>query len=1244
MRVEPQDLENAFQGQKGKFEDFVHELVLEAVRNCGINPNRVQWDHRTDVPDGGRDIVVEEGVFPGADPFIPARPSVWSVKSGADGTDPDKFKKEVLPQQKKDHPKVREALKRGHTYVWCAVKAVTVDGRDRMQKAAEEVAAKLSADTAQFEFRWLDQLVDQVNRFPNVIPPHLPDIQNRWNGVRTLEEWRRLHDLGTPWAEFGHRAALVRQVADHLLGRGAPNVLHLAGLSGVGKTRLVFEACQTYAELSGVFYLPRSDGLGLGLERALRGTARVLVVIDETPLGEIDGIARRFADCTDRVRLVTVGPASRQRATAHRDIIVVPEPETESGVLSVIHALGSDLPEDVLRSIAHQSGHDLRLALRLVEATVQQPSLQTLPLVGIDDMWRRLMGLFPDQIRDPSDFRQRYEALTVATDVGFGEEQREELLRLAEYFGHSEVDLLDCLNVAATCGLGLRAGRFFEATPRALAAGLFADLFQRRLRDRLDEFVRRLPPRLLRRFLERCQECPDDIREEVADAVGRVFLGWLGGPDVTALSTCEASRVFQAWAEFDPDRGLRWLRRAVDEATPDQLRALDGESDGPGGWRGRRQVVWLCQNLACFAEHFDACEAVLCRLARHETEPEIGNNSTAVWQSLFWPILSHTEVPFWNRFAVLLGRLRAATADDLLVVLGAAFAAVESRTVGLPVPTRVVGGRVVPAPWMPATHGQLLDDRRGAAGRILGVIAELPAQVREPARREVVRQLRRLGYLGLIGAARELFPPTDLPADLRRELVVELDHLIGFERWTGREGGRPVRPHVPGLEEWRAELTAGDLAVRVQDLTARDFHDVWLEERTDDAYARLADELIAAPDVLRALGDWFAGDAAKGAGPFGFCLGRRDTGDRLADPIREWLTTDRCRPLAVGYLNGAARRDGGGLPAGWAAALDAVAEVNPELAALATATADVSDHGLDRILGVLGRLPAPASRFLRSLAYNEWGGRLGVGGQLRVLDALLGLADAGDRPAAEAGVNLLRFWWHDRGPLDPQLVPAAFRLAALAPATASRDGGHGWRETLRELCPHDPVRVAGVVVGVMTGPDSAWRFDDDNVRLLAGAARLDPDGVMEAIGRAILDPDRRGMFAVDVFEGLFEAIGLDAVRRWVGRHGPDTLKWVARHLASPSLDAAGEVAVPPLTGWLFTDREGDQEAFEWFLMGRRSAAGWWTAERAKARPAELAPFLTHPLRRVREWAQYEVESAEREAAWFRRYDEEAGRL
>ena len=62
MNITPKDLVSDLSGAGGeRFESFLHGLlVLEAGRD-GRPSDIVAWDHRTTVPDGGRDIVVKEG-------------------------------------------------------------------------------------------------------------------------------------------------------------------------------------------------------------------------------------------------------------------------------------------------------------------------------------------------------------------------------------------------------------------------------------------------------------------------------------------------------------------------------------------------------------------------------------------------------------------------------------------------------------------------------------------------------------------------------------------------------------------------------------------------------------------------------------------------------------------------------------------------------------------------------------------------------------------------------------------------------------------------------------------------------------------------------------------------------------------------------------------------------------------------------------------------------------------------------
>ena len=110
------------------------------------------------------------------------------------------------------------------------------------------------------------------------------------------------------------------------------------------------------------------------------------------------------------------------------------------------------------------------------------------------------------------------------------------------------------------------------------------------------------------------------------------------------------------------------------------------------------------------------------------------------------------------------------------------------------------------------------------------------------------------------------------------------------------------------------------------------------------------------------------------------------------------------------------------------------------------------------------------------------------------------------------------------------------------------------------------------------------------------------------------------------------------------KHGGEKLRWISRHFNSPSRDARGETTLPPLTEWLFTKREDDQAAFEWFLMGRRSGARMWSGTQSAEKQAEMQPYLQHPLRRVREWAEDEIRFYVNEDARFREFEDESERL
>jgi hypothetical protein len=476
---------------------------------------------------------------------------------------------------------------------------------------------------------------------------------------------------------------------------------------------------------------------------------------------------------------------------------------------------------------------------------------------------------------------------------------------------------------------------------------------------------------------------------------------------------------------------LAWLSRAVAEASPEQLRGLDGEADGSGGWRGRRQVVWLCEALAGFPESFWESEAILFRLALFETEQRIANSSTGVWTNLFLPMLSHTAVPFTARLDHLLGRLARATSDEQPLVMAAAIGLLRSDFGRVEGP-RVVGGRLVPEEWRPRTYGELWAMQAESARRVLETVSALPRERQPAVLKAIVNQIASFLDHGALEQLRDLLNHGELDDETLRSLRLRLDDYVS-RRQEAAEQGRRDADALAEVQRWRSELEPQDLLTRIRDVTGRDY---WTYER-------------------------------------------------------------------------------------------------------------------------------PGSRGSARLVYDTY-----VREKCRLLT----------RALSEREVQ--------HGVLPEQVLPVLTDLAGRA-----------------------------------------------------------PEAVMEAVGRHLLDEERRGWYILHPLRGLFEAIGLDVVQPWVRAGGGSRAKRIAPHIESPEPTDQDPDAVPPLTEWLLTEFEADDDVFRAFLLGRHPMETYWGPARDHYRGLNerMAPYLTHPLHRIREWAQRELQSAEGMISWDDRREAERDR-
>jgi hypothetical protein len=104
MFVQPEDL-LILAGLGGRpFEELLFDLVVAEASRHGIPLAAVRWDPRTNIGDGGRDIIVDAEHSDANPRFVPQRRSIWSAKSGEDGTRPATLREELTtPRQGQTH-------------------------------------------------------------------------------------------------------------------------------------------------------------------------------------------------------------------------------------------------------------------------------------------------------------------------------------------------------------------------------------------------------------------------------------------------------------------------------------------------------------------------------------------------------------------------------------------------------------------------------------------------------------------------------------------------------------------------------------------------------------------------------------------------------------------------------------------------------------------------------------------------------------------------------------------------------------------------------------------------------------------------------------------------------------------------------------------------------------------------------------------------------------------------------------
>ena len=332
---------------------LLHRLLLCEARATGLSRFGILVPYEITVPDGGSDGEWKAQSAPNE--FIPRKWTRYQCK--AEQITEAKCRAEIAPPDKHGtpqvKPRVREVLADGGCYAFFSsgheVKRSGDEDIDTIARDQMRRAGFIPAEDAMIEFFGCNRIADWTNKFPSVVR-YVREINKGFGGVHyfTFDGWSKLGDVSGSFYPNGAIQLKIGAIRDALLD-GKTRLIRVTGLSGVGKTRLVYEALrpsngdnQDQDSLSASCIYVSYEGLSSDLLGLIAHFAdnnySAIVVVDDCPAYIHDRIANIVGQSL--LSVVTIFHEPQQQRGDSYPLILTPE---EMG----------DVVENILRVDSH---------------------------------------------------------------------------------------------------------------------------------------------------------------------------------------------------------------------------------------------------------------------------------------------------------------------------------------------------------------------------------------------------------------------------------------------------------------------------------------------------------------------------------------------------------------------------------------------------------------------------------------------------------------------------------------------------------------------------------------------------------------------------------------------------------------------------------------------------------------------------------------------------------------------------
>lgn len=469
------------------------------------------------------------------------------------------------------------------------------------------------------------------------------------------------------------------------LRNGSGN-FRLMALSGMGKTRIVFEA---FKDAENVFYSNSPDCLK-GLEGLLRDFTPVVIIIDNCNAQCMNDAVKCLEQVGSQARLITIyNVMTPEEKAINGSLLELTYSDTEEVVDKMLQT--ANIPEekrDIAQAIKDRSGNIPYMALLLIEAYKKKGNLQIDNSDAILSTILRGSGELTEQrinvLRAISLFEPLGKDNRVSDEYDYVRTHcRIHNVNLQQDIVDNEFE--NTVNDYEGRQLMEHEGSCIRIRPRPLAEWLTESWLKKygcKIVDIVDDINQQeedLKRRLFRALDKRITGMPaSKFTQQLFDELNNPQTGAFHNERI-AFSKA-GSQLFLSMGLVSPVMVAKNLYGLLSLKSTEWLRdCLDGDA--------RRNLVWALENICHSDEAFDDAAKSLGILAVAENE-EIANNATGLFVQLFHLYLSGTKANLKQRISLLQSmREKKANLPLLLKAIDHAFMTghfYRSNTNGLP--------------------------------------------------------------------------------------------------------------------------------------------------------------------------------------------------------------------------------------------------------------------------------------------------------------------------------------------------------------------------------------------------------------------------------------------------------------------------------------------------------------------------------------------------------------------------------